>query len=121
MNFDYDAAREIARQTIEKYGGAGQAIKPGATGGFDSSGNVTPDIADVIIDGIITPLVLYTIKEINGTSIKEGDSWVYFQSDTKPDVNMQITLNGVTLRIVAIPTVTSISGVNIYQKLQLRA
>lgn len=121
MAFDYDAAKEIARQTIEKYGGAGQVIKKGTTGGYDSSGNVTPDAPDVIIDGIITPLDLYTVKEIDGKTIISGDSWVYFQSETSPDINMQVTLNGVTLRIVTIPRVVSVGGVVLYYKLQLRA
>lgn len=120
MTFDYDAAKEIAKQTIEKYGGAGQVIKKGTTGGYDSGGNVTPDVPDTIIDGLITPLVLYTVKEIDGKTIVSGDSWVYFQSETSPDINMQVTLNGVTLRIVAIPTVASISCVVLYYKLQLR-
>ena len=123
MTFDYDAAKERAKQAIEKYGGAGHVIKKGTSGGYDSSGNIAPDVPDVpdvVIDGIITPLVLYTVKEIDGTTIVSGDSWVYFQSETSPEVNMQVTLNGVTLRIVAMPTVASVGDIVLYYKLQLR-
>ena len=45
----------MARQAIEKYGSAGQVIKKGSTGGFDSSGNVKADEPDITIAGLVTP------------------------------------------------------------------
>lgn len=121
MAFDYEAAKRTATNVILKYGAAGQVIKKGVTEGFDDSGNATGSTSDVIIHGLITPLVLYTTKEIDGTSIISGDSWVYFQSEAAPDVGMQVTLNSVTLRVTAKPSVVSVGGIVLYYKLQLRS
>ena len=120
MGFDYDDARATAKELIECFGGDGQLVLKGTSGGFDNDGNATPDTADSIIDGIITPLMKYTTMEINGKSILENDAWVFFHSDETPLVNMQITLNGKTFRVVDTGELSSVDDVTIYNKLQLR-
>jgi hypothetical protein len=120
MVFDYDNARSIADTTISKYGGAVQLVTKGSTSGFDSNGDATPDTPDTFIDGISTPFVKFLLKEIDGESIQDGDSWVYFQSDDEPLINMQLTINSKTLRVIAVEVIGSTEGVNIYFKLQLR-
>ncbi len=120
MAFDYSGARAEAFALIAEYGAAGQAIKKGTTGGYDSEGNVTPDIPDVAIDGTVTPLLQYKTREIDGSSIQMGDSFVFFHSETAPEINMQITINSKTLRIVDIYKLDSVGDINVFRKLQLR-
>lgn len=120
MTYNYTRARKIALRQITKYGGAGQVILQGVTGGYDNSGNVIANTPDTIINGTITPLVDYKTSEIDGESIKKGDAWVYFHSDSDITVNMQTTLNGTTFRILAVKTLSSVGGIEIFTKLQLR-
>ena len=122
MSFDYNEYRETAAGMITDYGGAGQIVKKGTTGGKNVSGDVTADTPDLTIDGIVTPLVKYKTSEIDGDSILNGDSWVYWQTDsaTEIEVNMQITLNSVTFSIKDINPFSSIDDINLYYKLQLR-
>lgn len=120
MSFDYNRARALALKVITKYGKAGTVIEKGTTGGFDDSGNSTPDTPDTIINGTITPLVQYKTKEIDGKSILTGDSWVFFHSDIEPRINMQVTLNSKTFRIIETFPLSSVDDINIFRKLQLR-
>jgi hypothetical protein len=122
MTYNYTKAKKIARRQISKYGSSAIVIQIGSTGGYDSSGNVTADVPDVLIAGTSTPIVMYKKHEIDEASIQAGDGWVYFFSDqvTQPAINMQITLSGETYRIIKIHSLTSVDDVNIYIKLQLR-
>lgn len=120
MAFDYASARLTAQSLINNFGGAGQAIKKGTTGGYDSGGDPLPDEPDVIIDGLVTPLLQYKTMEIDGTKIKHGDSYVFFHSEIEPEINMQITIDGKTLRIIDSYKLGSIDGVNVFRKFQLR-
>ena len=119
-SYDYDAAKIIASESINKYGGAANLVTKGVAGGYDSSGNVTADTPDVTLSGISTPLGIYSVKEIDGTSIMNGDSFVCFQSDSAPSIGMQITITGKTLRVINVTSVASISNIVLYYKLQLR-
>ena len=119
-SYDYEAAKIIAAESINKYGGAVNLITKGVAGGYDSSGNVTADTPDAILSGISTPPVMYSTKEIDGTSIITGDSFVCFQSDSAPSIGMQITITGKTLRVINVTSVASISNIVLYYKLQLR-
>lgn len=121
MAFDYDGARAEAFALISEYGEAGQVVLKGTKGGFDSEGNATPDVPDVVIDGTITPLLQYRTREIDGTNILSGDTFVFFHSETAPEINMQVTINSKTLRIINIYKLDSVGGVNVFRKLQLRA
>lgn len=120
MTFNYDKANATAKKIINKYGGAGSLIKKGTTGGFDSGGNTKPDSPDVAIDGIITPLVKYKSNEIDGETIIKGDSWVFFQSASLVEIDMQTTINNKTFSVKGIETLSSISDINIFQRLHLR-
>lgn len=118
--FDYNEARETALELIEFFGQPGTVVKKGTTGGQDAWGDPKPDEPDVTINGIITPLLQYKTKEIDDTNIKRGDSFVFFHSDTSPEINMQTTINGKTFRIVDTIVLNSVDDINIFRKLQLR-
>ena len=121
MAFDYSGARDEALALISECGAPGQAIKKGTTGGYNSEGDLAPDTPDVVIDGIVTPLLQYKTREIDGSSIQAGDSFVFFHSETEPEINMQITINGKTLRIIDVYKLSSVDDINIFRKIQLRA
>lgn len=121
MSYDYAAARKLALKVITKFGAPGSVIKKGVSGGgFDDNGDVIPDSPDVTILGTVTPLVRFKTKEINDTTIKAGDAYVFFHSDTAPEIDMQITINFDTFRIVDLIDLSSVDDVNIFRRLQLR-
>lgn len=117
--FNYEKARWKATAIISKFGDVGTFVVKGNTGGFDDEGNVIDDTADSYINGIVTPLLQYKTNEIDGTTIKIGDSYVFFDGAEVP-INAVITLNGDTLRAVSNKELTSVGGVNVYRKIQLR-
>lgn len=121
MAFDYVDARQAAEEIINDFGKPGQVIKKGVpSGGFDNNGNPIPPTPDVIIDGIVTPKLDFKKSEIDGTAIQRGDSFAFFHSDTKPEIDMQITLNSTTFRIISIKDLTSVDDINVFIRLQLR-
>lgn len=120
MSFDYVKARATAEKLIAKFGQESTVIKKGVTGGVDAFGDPIADTADTVINGTITPLLQYSASEIDGESIQRGDGYVMFHCDTKPEINMQVTLNGKTLRIIDVMTLDSVDDINIYAVLQLR-
>lgn len=121
MAYDYAAARKMALRVITKFGESGSVVKKGVSGGgFDNNGDPIPDSPDVVILGTVTPLVRFKTREINETTTKTGDSYVFFASDVAPEIDMQITINFDTFRIVDITDLSSIDDVNIFRKLQLR-
>ena len=120
MAFDYNDARETALEIISEFGKAGVVTKKGTTGGTDAFGNVTPDVPDINISGIITPLLQYKSAEIDGESIKRGDSYVLFHSDVAPEIGYQTNVNGVVMRVVDTYTLDSVDDINVFRKLQLR-
>lgn len=118
--FDYEAKRLTAERLITKFGADGSFTLKGTKGGFDSFGNATADVADVVVDGIITPLLSYSQSEINGESILSTDNFCYFHSDDSPQINYVTTINGETYRAISIVKLDSVGDVNIYRKIQLR-
>lgn len=121
MAYDYAAARKLALKVITKYGAPGSVVKKGVSGGgFDNNGDPIPDSPDVTILGTVTPLVRFKTDEINGTTILEGDSWVFFHSETSPEIDMQITLNFETFRVAGLGKLTSVDDINIFRRLILR-
>ncbi len=120
MAFDYVGARTLAKELITTFGGAGSFVKKGSTGGYDSSGNLTPDTPDVVITGLTTPLLSYKNMEIDGSTIISGDSYLFFHSETAPTIGMQTTVNGIEFRVVDLITLTSVDNINVYRKIQLR-
>ena len=119
--FDYGKMRALAQKLIDKFGGEAQFIKAGQQGGYDpDTGNQTPDTPPVTIDGLSTPLLSYKSSEIDGTVIKMGDGYVFFHSDIEPEIDMKITLNGDTFRAINLTKLTSVQGVKVVCKVQLR-
>lgn len=120
MTFDYNKARAIAKAIIDKFGKSGTFVKSGENGGYDDFGNPLPNQPDIVINGIVTPLLQYKKNEIDGQNILMGDNFVFFDADTKPEVDHQHTQNGETFRVVDIYDLTSVDGINVFLKIQLR-
>lgn len=124
--FDYDKARLTAEKLIDKFGAGGSFIKHNNDGGYDGDGNAIPAEPDITVNGTVTPLLEYdtqTMKgasEAQGTTIQSGDKYCFFHSDTAPEIGSVITINGETWRLVSIVDLTSVGGVNLYRKMQLR-
>ena len=114
--FDYAKAQATAKRLIDKFGDAGSVTKQGQQGGFDEFGNSTPDTADVVISGIITPLLSYKASEVDSEFILSTDAYVFVDSEQLPEIGM--TTQG--LRVVNVVKLTSVGGVRVYCKLQLR-
>lgn len=117
--FNYENARLTATKLITKFGASGSFVVKGNDGGYDDDGNVIASQPDTSISGIVTPLLQYKTNEVDGTTIKTGDSYVFFDGAEVP-INAVITLNGDTLRAVSNKELTSVGGVNVYRKIQLR-
>jgi len=119
MAYNYTRARARSLRQIKKYGGANQVYSSPVSSGMDSSGDPieTPD--QIVVDGFSTPLASYKAHEIND-DILATDSWVYFDSDDVPAIDMLITVSGVEFRIHDISAIESPDGDLIVRKLQLR-
>lgn len=118
--FNYNKAYEVAKKLIEKFGGSGSFVVTGSTGGYDDDGNVIPDIPDRTISGTVTPMLQYKSMEIDGSTIQTGDSYIFADTSAEVPINAVITLNGDTFRVVNVQGITSVDGVKVYRKLQLR-
>ena len=121
--FDYSDARETARQLINDFGQAGRFIKSGDTGGFDEFGNPTGGGNEIVIDGIVTPLLPISKDgmESGGANIIDGDKMCFFHSEQAPEIGYEHTQNGVKWRVVSVlKEITSVDGVNVFRKFQMR-
>lgn len=121
--FDYTKARETAERLIDKFGQAGQFVKSGEKGGYDSLGNPIADEPDIVISGIVTPLLPISKDEMerDGANIIDGDKMCFFHSEQAPDVGYFHTQNGVKWRVIAmLKEITSVDGINVFRKFQLR-
>ena len=119
--FDYAKARQVAKGLIDKFGQAGSFTKEGGgAGGFDRSGNPISSEPDTVISGTVTPLLSYKQQEIDGEQIKSTDSYVFFHSESEPQIGAKSVLNGDEYRVVDIKKLDSVDDINVYRKLQLR-
>lgn len=118
--FDYSKARLVAENLIDKFGDSGEFVIKGNDGGFDQSGNPIPPEPDVIFSGIVTPLLKYKQHEIDGEKIKATDSFVFFHSEDEPQIDSAIIMGGVEYLAKDIQKLDSVSGINVYRKIQLR-
>ena len=116
--FDYDKARSTAEKLIDKFGGAGTVYSLGESG-EDMFGNPISS-PGASINGLVTPLLQYKQMEIGGNTILSTDSYVFFHSDIEPEINMLHDSGGDTYRVVDVKKIDSVSGTNVYRKLQLR-
>ena len=117
--FDYVNAHAVAVKLITKFGQPNNIVIKGNSSGWDDSGNQIPIEPDTIISGIVTPLLKYKQAEIDGESVLMTDSYVFFESDTPPEIDMMITINSQQFRIKDLTTLDSVDGINVYRKLQL--
>ena len=118
--FDYAQARVDAEEIITEFGGAGVFTREGNDGGYDQYGDPLPASPDVTINGIITPLLQYKTSEIDGDAIQKADNFVYFHSDTAPEIAMTTIVNGVKFSAMNLTTLDSVGDINIFRKIQLR-
>lgn len=123
--FDYSAKRETAKKLIEKFGDPATIVVKGNSDGsgepiYDAYGDEVPLIPDSTISGTVTPILNYKRMEIDGETIRAGDGYVFFYSDTAPMIGNFIDINDKTWRVVDIESLTSVGDVNVYRKLQLR-
>ena len=121
MSFDYESAREDAKQLITEFGQLSSFYTPEIAGGYDDRGNAVAGSPRVDYDGIVTPKLDFSQSLIDGENLKQGDGYVFFHSDVKPPINSLIDLNGTTYTLVSVmQELTSVDGVNVYRKLQIR-
>lgn len=119
--FNYQDSRALAERLIKRFGGDGDFTKKGNDSGFDSDGNPAPIEADKVYSGLITPKIDAKTEEIDGSLVKTGDAFVYFHSDEKPETGSITVINGEVWRLTRVASeLTSLDGVNVYRKLQLR-
>ena len=118
---DYNKARATAERLITKFGAAGAVVIEGNDGGWDNA-TMQPIAAtpDVTIDGIVTPVMPYSSREIDGSTILPTDGFAYFHADSIPPIGATHTQNGKPYRVQGVKTLTSVDGVNVYSKLQVR-
>lgn len=122
--FDYNKARATAKKLITKFGVDGTVYTNGTDGGEDALGRPLPDEPGVSIEGIITPLLPYStstqLTQYEKENMIAGDMFAFFHSDTLVEVNMLLDANGDTWRVQSIKSLSSNTGVNVFQKLMLR-
>ena len=119
--FDYGEARETAEALIGEFGESATLAKPGTDAGYDpNTGDPIPSIPGSYVNGLVTPLLSYKSTEIDGELIQAGDSYCFFHSTEAPAIGMILTVNGLDWRVVSIVDLTSVDGVNVFRKLQLR-
>ncbi|CAH9015395.1 head-closure protein [Vibrio phage 137E35-1] len=122
--FDYAKTRATVERLLKKFGAAGTVYERAETGGTDALGNALPDTTGKAIAGFITPLLPYStstqLTTYERDNVKAGDMYAYFHSEELVDINMLVDANGSTWRVQSIKSLTSNSGVNVFQKLMLR-
>ena len=119
--FDYGEARETAEALIGEFGESATLAKPGTDAGYDpNTGDPIPSTPGSYVDGLVTPLLSYKSTEVDGELIQAGDSYCFFHSDEAPEIGMILTVNWLDWRVVSIVDLTSVDGVNVFRKLQLR-
>lgn len=127
MAFDYEQARADAKEIIEEFGLAGTFTKDGAgSGGYDDFGNPIPAEPDIVINGIVTPLLpfglqtLSSLTEEEKSTIKKSDGYVFFHSEDAAPIGATITMNGNVYRIKSeLKSLTSVDGTNVFRSYHL--
>lgn len=122
MAFDYSQANLDAKDIINEFGESATIVAKGmGGGGFDLDGNPIPAQPDVEYQGIITPLLSFDSSEIDGETILSTDSYCFFYTLTEPPIGAIYTnYAGMEYRIISKMKLDSVSGINVYLKLQMR-
>ena len=120
MAFDYAQAAIAASEIIAEFGEAGTVYAPEISGNDPDTGLPMTPIAEVTLTGIITPKLRYKKDQIDGSNVLASDSFVFFDTTGEPLVGMLTQINSELLRVIAVDSIKSVGGVNVYHKLQLR-
>lgn len=125
--FDYGEARATAEAIIGEFGEAATLTKPWIEAGYDPiTGAPVPAVPSFDVEGLVTPLLEYDTQtrsgatETGGGTILSGDKFCFFHSTAAPEIGMVLTVNGKDWRVVSIVDLTSVGGVNVFRKLQMR-
>lgn len=116
--FDYFKAQSTAKKLVDKFGGPTIATKVTQVEIDPATGEVISGI-ERTFDGCVTPPLQATTREIDGESVLRGDAFCYFDGD-EAEIGCLFEINGATYRAVNIEKLKSVSGVLVYQKVQLR-
>ena len=116
--FDYVKAQATAKKLVEKFGESGTFIRT-VQGAIDPATGEQGDNTTISINGTVTPVLRFSNDEINGESVQRDDGFVFFDGGELA-INDNITINGETWRCVDVSKIKSVSGVLVYQKVQLR-
>jgi len=99
--FFYADMVETATNLLDKFGFTGQLVKDDSSvGDYDDSGNYIAPTTATTIDCIITPIIGFRAKEIDGVSILASDGKIYLDCTEDPEIGMTTTINGNKYRLV---------------------
>ena len=125
--FNYSEARATAEVIIGEFGESATLAKLGTDAGYDpNTGDPISSTPSSYVDGVVTPLLEYDTQTRSGASeeagatILSGDKFCFFHSAEAPEIGMVLTVNGKDWRVVSIVDLTSVGGVNVFRKLQMR-
>ena len=116
--FDYIKAQATAKKLVEKFGESGAFIRT-VQGAIDPATGEQGASTESTINGTVTPVLRFSNDEVNGESVQRDDGFVFFDGDELA-INDKTTINGETWRCVDVSKIKSVSGVLVYQKVQLR-
>lgn len=119
MNYAQYSNRAL--ELLIYYGSEVTFILKGTEGGFDDDGNPIPAQPSTMTTGTATPIVEFTTSDVDGKSILSGDGYCFFQGAGDIAVGAQLTINGITHRVINNYSLSSNDGINLFQKLQLRS
>lgn len=116
--FDYTKAQATVKKLVEKFGESGSFTRT-VQGAIDPATGEQGASTETTISGTVTPVLRFSNDEVNGESVQRGDGYVYFDGDELA-INDKVTINGEKWRCVDVSKIKSVSGVLVYQKVQLR-
>lgn len=116
--FDYVKAQATAKKLVEKFGESGSFTRT-IQGAIDPATGEQGASTEIKINGAVTPVLRFSNDEVNGESVQRDDGFVFFDGDELA-INDKTTINGETWRCVDVSKIKSVSGVLVYQKVQLR-
>lgn len=122
MAFNYEEAYQDAIEIISEFGETHTLTKKGTTGGYDDFGQPIADEPDVVLTGVMSPLLSFKADdiEVSGEKIRIEDKFCFFDANQIAEVGMQTTANGQTWRVQSVDVLASLTGVKVLQKIQLR-
>jgi hypothetical protein len=117
--FDYQDARDTAKALIDEFGAGGSFVTPASDGGIDAATGDPTGASPIVKNGVVTPILDYEAKEIDGTSVLSGDGKAFFYG-AAPSIGDVHVQNDQTWRVVGFSSFTSVDGIVVYAQVQLR-